>query len=497
MTGVQIFINGTEVVSDREFTIKEEMLSASSTILNNLMPKEWDDDKDYYSRFYYPKDYSNCEIYRDSVLIFAGIVKNSGSISLRPTDPKYCSLQILDYKTLLSEGQTLDFVISNKTIAEAIQLVIDAISTYGFVLGNVDILGSAEIIGAYSTLNKTPYDVFQYLAEISNSKWFTRMIDENTVAIDFYDPTLMPRADNLEYTQEYFRLNNIQDISFSFGTRDYRNKQAILSDLVYGSIDTNESIIANGYQTIFNASQLIGELKNIYVNGVEKTFATQTEKNIGIFADFYYSTGSNQIESSDNYTAGTIINPIYTPLVKGRQVIYNNNEISRIGQQTGRNGIIARYETRNDILSTDELTKVAQTYIKYKGKAEILLTVVTKDNDLYNVGQQVYFDMPDMSDLATDYMVKTKEIKITQTGTDAVIFYVYTLSNTYESENAINYFDNQRRKATGNINESEFITRNIDIEKEANIKFDNLVTTEVVPAGDNILNCILNSPFTN
>lgn len=497
MTGVQIFIGGTEVVSDKNFTIKEEMLSASSTILNNCFPKAWDDDKDYSSRFFYPKDYSNCEIYRNSVLIFAGIVKNSGDISLRPTDPKYCSLQILDYKTLLSEGTTLDFVISNKTIVEAIQMTIEAVSTYGFIEGNIDILGGTEIIGAYSTLNKTAYDVFQYLAEISNSKWYTRMIDENTVAIDFYDPTLMPRADNLEYTTEFFEANNIQDISFSFGTRDYRNKQAILSDLVYGSIDTNENVISNGYSQTYNASGIIGEMQNVYVNGVAKTFATITEKNIGIYADFYYSTGSSAFESSVGYTAGTIINVIYTPLVKGRQVVYNNNEISRIGQQTGRNGIIARYETRNDILSTEELTKVAQTYIKYKGKAEISLTVVTKDTDLYNVGQQVYFDMPDMPDIATDYMVKTKEIKITQTGIDAVIFYVYTLSSNYESENAINYFDNQRRKASGNINESEFITRNIDIEKEANIVFNDLVTTEVVPDGDNMLNCILNSPFTN
>lgn len=92
-------------------------------------------------------------------------------------------------------------------------------------------------------------------------------------------------------------------------------------------------------------------------------------------------------------------------------------------------------------------------------------------------------------------MVKTKETQITQTGTNAVIFYVYTLSSNYESENAINYFDNQRRKANGNINENEFITRNIDIENEANVVFSNVTQTEVTPVGDNILNCVLNSPF--
>lgn len=103
-------------------------------------------------------------------------------------------MQILDFKTLLSEGETLDFVISNKTITEAIEMIIDAIKDYGFVLGNIDIFGADDIIGAYSTQNKTAYDVFQYLADITGSKWFTRLIDEDKVAIDFYDPTLMTRG---------------------------------------------------------------------------------------------------------------------------------------------------------------------------------------------------------------------------------------------------------------------------------------------------------------
>ena len=156
------------------------------------------------------------------------------------------------------------------------------------------------------------------------------------------------------------------------------------------------------------------------------------KKQLGIYADFYYSPGSNTIEATDNYVAGTVINVIYTPLIKGRQIVYNNNEISRIGQQTGRNGTICRYETRNDVLSSNELNKVAQTYIKYKGTAEISLTVETKNTDLFNIGQQVYFDIPQLPDLQRDYMVKTKETQITQTGTDAVIFYVYTLSSNYE-----------------------------------------------------------------
>lgn len=495
MTGVQIYINDTEVVSNKEFTIKEEMLSTSSTILNNCYPKDWETDHDYYSRFFMPKDYSNCTIYRDGALIFAGILKNTGNILLRPSDPKFGSFQILDYKTLLSEGQTLDFVIANKTIAEAITQVTNAISNYGFVVGNIEITNEDDIIGAYSTLNKTPYDVYQYLAEISQARWFTRMIDDETVAIDFYSPELMTRADNIEYTNDYFEDNNIVDIHYSYSTGDYRNKQIILSDTVYGNIDTNENIIANGYQKNYTTEQKIGSLNHIYINGSEKTIGTITEKQLGIYADFYYSPGTETIETNDNYTAGTVINVIYTPLIKGRQIVYNNNEISRIGQQTGRNGTISRYETRNDVLSSDELNKIAQTYIKYKGTAEILLTIQTKDKDLFNIGEQTYFDIPELPALQRDYMVKTKETQITQTGPDAIIFYIYTLSSNYDTDTAINYFDNQRRKAVGNINEDEFITRNIDIENEVDIVFSDVTKTEITPEGNNELNSILNSPF--
>lgn len=855
MNNIQVFIGGIEVVADKNITIKEEMLATPSTILNNCYPKSWEDDKDYYSRFFMPQDYSNCTIYKNGALIFAGVLKNSGSLLLRPTEPKYGSFQILDYKTFLSEGETLDFVIDNKTVEEAIEQVTNAIADYGFVVGNINLTNKDDIINAYSTLNKTAYDVYQYIAEITQSRWFTRIadsaypllvmkyspvsknmfdlgnsldsyfatsingtkintsvniedyvsatftensikitnynnngyrwlskqinlkknttytisgqnsnivkvlgfssleegtvgtqlvyidnrnlkppktfnsgdyeyyvvsmypptnttisnlqieegsnatqyepfnlhggqyyldgistqngtptpttpvpivntysagtyqtlinnylytftinddlrsigniadrlwldIDNNTAevekkigkivlngsenwqefymtktntnvfsinstylsnnyqssynkitvlsnyfkcyglgtlyenddieaielnsntsysiqigiskdiassvsefkqwlsenntevqyilatstienvqvnkqlnnrkeAIDFYSPELMPRANDIQYTQEYFENNNIVDISYSYSTAEYRNKQIILSDTVFASIDTNENIIANGYDTNLVTSQNIGLLKEVYVNGVKKTFTTTNNKNIGIFADFYYSSGSNTIEASATYEAGTIINVVYTPLVKGRQIIFNNAEITRIGTQTGRNGTISRYETRNDVLSTEELGKVAQSYIKYKGEAEITLTVQTKETDLFMIGQQVYFDIPALPELAKNYMVKTKETQIIQTGDYANIFYVYTLSSSFNSETAINYFDNQRRKMNGNIGKDEFISRNIDIENTATLIFSDLQIVEVTPNGDNVLNSILNSPFTN
>jgi hypothetical protein len=491
---IQAYIGGEEVVSNKEFTIHEELLNTSSTILNNCYPKSWETTKDYVNNFYYPKDYSNCEIYNNGNLIFAGIVKNSGEISLNPYDPKYCSLQILDYKTLLSEGQTLDYVILEGTINDAIDSVIAKISDYGFVKGNIILENGNEQMGAYSTLDKTPYDVFQYLAEISGSKWFTRMIDSTHTAIDFYSPSLMNKAPDIEYTKEYFENKSIVNMEFSFSGADYRNKQVILSDQVFSSIDTIDTIITSNDEQTFITSAIVGKLKNVYVNCVSKTIGTSGDKELGIYADFYYKIGTNEIESSSRYTIGSEIKFIYTSLVKGRQVVSNEDEITRISTQISRNGTIARYETRNDTSSSKELARIADSYLRFKGKAEIDLTITTKDFDIFELGQQTYFNAP-IDELKGDYLVKSKDIQITKVGTFGVVFYTYVLSNSFDTENAINFFDNQRRKRSGNLEENEFITRNIDVDNEAEIIFENLSIEEIDIDTDNVLNAPLNAPF--
>ena len=434
-------------------------------------------------------------LYKNYELIFCGIVKNSGNISLNPRYPHFCDLQILDFKNFLSESDMLDFVISNKTVVEAINMVIEAIKDYGFILGNVNIFGADDIIKAYSTQNKTAYDVFQYLADITGSRWYTRTIDEETVAIDFYDPTLMPSGMNIEYNVDWFEENQIVDLQFNYGSRDYRNKQVMMSKEVFGNINYNETLISNGYETSYLLLNNIGEIVSITINGVEKTFVTNELHDIGFEADFYYTPNKNQLESEDTYSIGTQIVVKYIPIIEGRRVVYNYDEIMRINNQTGRKGIIARYETRNDTTSSKELEKIGETYIKYKGTSEINL-LLTSEKDLYNIGQIVYFDSP-INELTQSYMVKTKEIKIIAVADFQKVLYDYELTSSFNSEKEINYFDNQRSKNKGNIEEGETITRNIDIENSTEILFNNLSISEVTPTGDNILDCILESPFIN
>ena len=429
-------------------------------------------------------------------VLFAGVVKNSGDISLNPRHPHYCSLQILDYKTFLSESNTLDFVIADKTVKEAIEMVVNAVSGYGFIVGEIDIDSANDVIGAYSTLNKTAYDVLQYLAEISGSRWRTRVIDSLTMAIDFYDPDNLPQAEDIEYTKEYWENNNIVDMTFNYGTRDYRNKQLLLSDEVYANINYDETVISDGYGNSFTLQNNIGDIVSIIVDGAEKTIGTNNDKQMGVEADFYFTPGKNIVESNSVYSAGTLIHLTYQPLVKGRQIVYNNSEVERIKLQTQTEGVIARYETRNDVLSSDELEKIAKTYIEYKGKAEVIITVKTQNKDLYKIGEVVYFNAP-IEDLAQDYMVKSKKTEYVVINDIINLFYIYEMTSSFNSEKAINYFDNQRNKASGNIQEGDSITRNVDIETQANIVWSegSVSSASVTVTGDNVLNCALNSPF--
>src|SRR5574344_17784 len=244
---MKIFINNEQIVCENNIKIKEEILNTSSTILNKCYPLSWKNTNNFATGYYYPKDYSKCIIYDDNNnIIFCGIVKRTGNINLNPKYPHYCDLEISDFR---------------------------------FVLGNIQILNPDDIIGAYSTQDKTAYDVLQYLSSISQSKWSTRIIDENTIAIDFYDPTLMPKASPILSTKEYCNANNIVDISYSYSASDYRNKQIIKSSSVYSNIVQTESIISNGYQTQYLTNEKIGQISSIAINGIEATFITNQEKN--------------------------------------------------------------------------------------------------------------------------------------------------------------------------------------------------------------------------
>ena len=234
-----------------------------------------------------------------------------------------------------------------------------------------------------------------------------------------------------------------------------------------GSIIQSENKVSDGYTKTFILDNKIGYFNSITINGVVQSVITKAQQELGYTGDFIYQPGENVVSSFNTIAVGSTIIFEYYPVVRGREIITNPNEISRISTQTNRNGQITRYENRNDTTSSTELAKIGQSYIKYKGSAEITLKIISK-KDLFNVGDIINYDSL-VDDLDTTYMVKSKEIDMYLVAGE--IFYTYELTSNYNSENAINYFDNQRAKNQGNIGEGETITRNIDLENEALILF--------------------------
>lgn len=589
---MQIFIDNEEVLCSQKMTIKEQLSNTSSVVLNNVYPKSWENDKDYVSRFYMPKDYSHCVITDDNVtkkknifdkvvlldgryvnssgimatysnsqseyievtpgekyfftiryaftsatmnvwtgdsleegtnftsiytlngttntfevvatkkyiiitknwtssnyatfqkaeqeiknnVFFSGVVKNSGNIELNPRKPHYATLQLLDYKTFLSEGDTLNYVLQEQKVSEAIEKVVSELE--GFEVGDIE-LDEDITIKPYNCNEKTPYDVFEYLAEITGAIWTTTTIDESTVAINFYSVDNLPMKDNIEYTQEYFEENNIIDIKYSYSSNDYRNKQVIVSEGAVADITQKEYLTyyGNDIKTTYE----IGEIVSISIGTKEYSVGTNISKSTGSYADFYYTRGSNSIEVNKDFGTGVVFLVEYKPLVNTQLTSYNQTEIDRIAESTGRNGIIARYEKREDTDDENALAKISQTYLDFKGVPEITLTLKTHNKDIFNIGDRVFFNGP-LESLKTTYLVISKEIDMITSGNEQLLFYTYKLSSSFNDENAINFFDNQRRKLEGNIEEGQYITRYIDIPSTTNIIFyDNSTSETEIP----------------
>jgi hypothetical protein len=108
----------------------------------------------------------------------------------------------------------------------------------------------------------------------------------------------------------------------------------------------------------------------------------------------------------------------------------------------------------------------------------------------------VYFNAP-IQVLAKEYMVKSKEINIIAND-EQNVFYTYELSSSFNSERNVNWFDNQRNKNSGNIQDGEYILRDVDITSTATIIWDNVQIEEITGiTGDNVLDLVLDAPYNN
>ena len=499
---IHMYIANEEVVCSNQISIVEELTNVNTVVLKNCYPLSWEETKDY-TQFYFPKDYSLFKLVYDytnynlttesnqdiltedneeisvgnnQVVAFAGVVKRSNAIDLNPVYPHFSDLQVLDFKTFLSEGDVFNFVIDSMTIEKAINYVINQYSGYNFVVGRLN-LGSKlnDKVNNYNCDQKTLYDVLEYFAQITNSVWTTRYINDTEIAIDFYDMNSLTQKPDLVYDTDFFNENSIKSITYSLNSNDYRNKQIMTSNSIVGNILITEQIIITGQE--YNLNEKISFIVNATINNYDIVCATTNDESNGQTADLYYQVGSNEIKLNEQILPGSLLIIKYYPQVAGRQIIINPDEVNRIGNQLSNVGIIARYENRQDADTSAELSAIAQTYMQFKGKPDITLNVESINNDLYNVGDIVHFnnnEVNQLQDLVDNYAVVKKSLTIYQNNADSTnhVIYAYELNNNFNFENYINYFNNQRSKVIGNIKEGEFINRYVESFTNYNIIFN-------------------------
>ena len=486
---IHMYIAGEEVVCDKEINVAEKLLNTNSTALYNCYPLSWEQDKDYVSKFYFPKDYSKFELVVNGVTAFKGVVKKSKPMNLSPFKPHWSTLQVLDYKTFLSEGNLLNFVLKDVTIGQAIAQILEAYQGYNFIVGNLNIGDKVnDIIKNYNCNEKTPYDCLSYIADLTQSVWFTRY-DGNNIAFDYYSYDNLPTGNYILYDKTYCENNSIVNIEYMFDSDDYRNVQIVTADDVQSNLTLENQFVVNGVEQTFILDEPVSNIQSVTLAGNPITFGIEEND---VEFDLYYKYDSKEVKLVKNNIAGTVLKINYYPLVNGRAKLKNPIEINRIATQNSNIGEIARYEKRDEAYSSQELGQIAQSYLYFKGKQSITLEVKTVNNDMWNIGDTCYFDNKNieaLDDLVGNYIVKSKTIQIIQNNANnkAQIFYVYELINNFNFKSAINYFDNQRAKMIGNINEGDFINRYIDFEDSVNIIFESYTMEDLVVEAQNEL----------
>ena len=321
------------------------------------------------------------------------------------------------------------------------------------------------------------FDVLQYISQITNSIWKVRYVTDTTYAIDFYDINMLPQGMDLVYDNDYFNNNSIVDITYSFNTNNYRNKQVITSSNIIAQTINTEEFYTNSNDNKYQLSSNVGAVYNATLDNNEISIASNVDKQNGITADLYYTVGSNEIELDMDVLPTQRLFIQYDAMIPGRVTVLNTNEIDRISNQLNNTGIISRYEQRQDATTAEELNAIGQTYIQFKGKSEIILQVQTINKDLWNIGDIVYFNNGNedaIIELTGNYAVKKKTTQMYQNNADdsLQVFFIYELDNNYNFENLINYFDNQRAKTIGNIQEGQFINKYIENTETINIIFN-------------------------
>ena len=465
------------------FTFKN-IYKKDSSVIDNLFIKA-------YTKF----------IIKDETLnkiVWIGLVKTSNKTSIRSTDTKLLTIQVLDYKEFIASSTLINFPIlknSNLNTPELLinNLLVNEIDNYGIAVGDLD-FGIKDVNLDDTLINGlTLYKIFEFIADKTNSLWNIEYDAGVLKPVLFFtpknkDPDCYPLNANLINNQikvEPLNGNNPLNVNWASLSGTYFNEITLLSDNIIDTKLTTEIFIGDNEKTNWNTNFDIGSVKSIEVNrgiaGNDLAVLKNKDKYVNVSfsasddnLNTYFTWNGNSITKNKNSYSFTTFDKIKIKYFSKTSHSIKTSNFTN----ASTNQIISTSIQRNDITNKQDLYNAANSLLQEHAKSEIELNITFKNAILddkninnWDIGKIFNFNI---SNTGGDYFLNRnyliKQINISVKGEFKTINYICnSVINSYQ---AINFYDTKTNIKTNNKLNNLLIKDNKIISKEIKVSLN-------------------------
>lgn len=474
---LKLIINGIEMDFSNNFSASAHPTNFSNMIFHEVIPK----DKNFYPENLkvqnYAEEFSIGEVYAGDQLIFFGIVNSTGRLNLNPFTPKTKTVEIADFRKWLSIQKPIPLLFFNEFPENLVNTLIEKLNEPKIVVGTLD-FSTNELIGAYSTVDKSPYQVLkEVVAKQTNSILYFQINTQQQITINYksndtlandIEPLIID-LNNLDLLKEY----KILDIEFESNADKYSNIVKVESSNVIANIVTEEKITILDKDS-FTLNNVVGKVSNNIANTYLYKLATPTVKQSAIilneefykegqYYDVLYKTGNNIIKINKKYLdQDWVLNFGYFIKRKTSVELSNTQEIARIASFSMTKGEVYRYERLNDLTNFNDLLKATESNLEiYKNTERIIY--ITSEIPLYDILDVVEVVSQENDKVSGLYLVHEINVDINgssikdASNNNNFILPVFStvLKATKNTDNIVNEFDNQNFRDNPVVNQAE------------------------------------------
>lgn len=404
--------------------------------------------------------YSAARLYYGTTLLFQGVIKESVAREISNRyQTKPVKVQIYSPAEFLSNGILLSRTFKKATPTDVINWVLDQFESttqdmWKFELDNQLSFGIDNKIINWSIQDMSPYDIFNELANRTNSRFWTR---NNKIFFRSWAKMVELAVDKLSFQRTPEELVILKDgqvldeliaidynDSSSFG---YVNSVVVRSKEVISNSSTIQTFNLFGGETKFTADFEIGDVKEAWVFNpsqikFRRLVVTEDKYTTDPYNQFYelkWERGSKELTYNENTIKLQPNETLYVEyylISQGVSIQQNNDEIKRVQMQSEfGDGHISYVENKDDIHDQEDLDNYAIT---------LLDKMSTPRHDYYvKTGKDMGWQVSDIVTIDTNnYVVETIDWNhlFTADGVE-VLEYTYNLTNTKNDTQTINFYD--------------------------------------------------------